>query len=223
MSEKEYRTIQAVCRNVCRDESLVNDLTQEVALIFLELPRDKQKKIRAYFQFWVVRVVTNQWKSTTSPFYTQYRNAYYIEDTPISEEEPTQDFAFPQEQEESVAKLVSELYLSDQNVVRDYYEKGLTIMEITEKYGVEKTYVWTVLNRIRQSFKRRISWQITPPNTMAFIEIIAPFIGRPRLKIEERQLILDVYNHINKSTVNAVHDREVTKVILERLVKRLQL
>lgn len=201
----------------------MEDLIQEVSLAFLELDDNKKKKVSSYFQFWVVRVVTNQWKSTTSPFYSTYRNSYYIEDSPSLQIEDPQESDFNLGQEEMINSLISELYISDQNVIRDYYEKGMTIMEITEKYQVEKTFVWNVLDRVRKSFKRRIEWQNEKPNTIYFIELIAPYIGRSRLKIGERQIIVDVYNHVMTHKVNATHSKMAVNSYLEGLIKRLQL
>ena len=66
--EDEYTIIQEICRNVCKDPDLVDDLTQEVSLIWFQQDEDKKDAIRSYFKFWISRVVTNQYKSSTSPF-----------------------------------------------------------------------------------------------------------------------------------------------------------
>lgn len=197
-----------------------------MALIFLEQDGAQQEKTRKYFRFWVIRVVTNQYKSNTSPFWTKYRRTINIDPAEIYDlgEEP-QEIEEGPSKEEVLEKLIGDLFISDQNVFVDYYHKGMTIMQITEKYHVEKTYVWSTIERIRQSLRRRSEWLLgTNPNLKTQLtETIANYVGRTRLKVEERQIIADTYNHLTGSRVNAIHDRELIHEVLIKLIHILSL
>lgn len=62
--------------NICHDSSLADDLQQEVLLIVLEY-KPESALDRAYQDGkhlgLIRRIITNQYRSTTSPFWTKYR------------------------------------------------------------------------------------------------------------------------------------------------------
>ena len=62
--------------HICHDSSLADDLQQEVLLIVLEY-KPESALDRAYQDGkhlgLIRRIITNQWRSATSPFYTKYR------------------------------------------------------------------------------------------------------------------------------------------------------
>ena len=68
--------LEKQCRSVCHDASLVEDLQQEILLIVLEY-KPESALDRAYGDgkhLALIRmIITNQWRSTTSPFWTKYR------------------------------------------------------------------------------------------------------------------------------------------------------
>ena len=61
---------------ICHDSSLADDLQQEVLLIVLEY-KPESALDRAYQDGkhlgLIRKIITNQWRSSTSPFYTKYR------------------------------------------------------------------------------------------------------------------------------------------------------
>jgi len=226
VTQDQYEIITEICRNICKDPNLVHDLIQEVALIYLELSNKKKQKVDGYFRFWVSRVVTNQWHSNTSPFYTQYRSSLNVDPNEIYDlsEDPKEPDESP-EPEDLIEDLIDQLFISDKNIFQDYYQKGLTIHQITDKYNIEKTYTWHTIDRIRRSLKRRTNWILNrdPEMKVKMSEIIMEFLGRSRLKVDERQYILDCYNHLTGSGRNKIHDREEVTNLLIRLVGILKL
>jgi len=226
LTNQEYSLIKEICNNICRQENLVKDLEQEVALIFLELPEDKRTKVRGYFKFWVVRVVSNLWRSNTSPFWTKYRSdilmdpndAFFLSEDPIEIDDSPSPY-------DILDNLVESLYPSDKNVYVDYYKKGLTIIQITHKYDCEKSYIWSVLDRIRSSFKRRTDWIQKEPES--FSSILCPILERSLrrrpLRVSERQIILDVNNHLGRELRNNIQDRKEISDILKELQIELDL
>jgi len=222
---QEYSIIGEICKNVCRDPDLVDDLIQEVAFIWLQL--DPVKKTRIHnsnsYRWWVARVVKQQWSSSSSPFYTKYRKRQHQEyqhyHSPVDEEyDVTPDLQWAHLQDH-----VRQLFPSEFNIFRSYYNQGLTMMQITEKYNVDKNFVWATLKRVRESLERRINWEINGWTQAEVSEMIAPFVGKKRLKAEERQMVLDVNYIVHNRKYNNIHDREVVNKVLEVLVSTLGL
>lgn len=216
MTNKEYHEIEEICTNICRNKQLLPDLIQEVSLIFLETNERKKEAIRTYFKYWVVRVVSNSWNSNTSPFWTKFRNTLPVDPNSLydlSEEQPESECGYSND--EILTKLIDELYISDQNVFKDYYYKGLTIMDITKKYSAEKTFIWSMLDRIRTSLKRRVSWLEGKPLDLS---VLKDMQNKPRLKVAERQYIIDIHNHKNSEYINNIHNRDQINSILNELI-----
>lgn len=217
---EEYKTIETICRNICKDKDLVDDLIQEVGLIWLDLDPVKKTKIHnsCSFRWWVARVVKQQWSSSSSPFYSKYRKNKHQEYQPyhhVPDEvyDTTQDLQWAQLQ-----KHIRQLYPSEYNIFTSYYKQHLTIMQITDKYDVDKNFVWSTLKRVRESLQRRINWEIHGWNTTELVELLAPYVGKKRLKAEERQVVVDVHSVVNSSTYNNIHDRDVVNKILKSLI-----
>ena len=221
MTEIQYNEIKGMCSRICNDHNYLDDLIQEVTLIYLELSTDRKKNIKNFGDFMSTIIVRN-WRSNTSRFWYKYRNIITVDPKDIyslSEAQPET------EQEECpydiLSKLVSQLYISDHNLYTDYYVNGMTLLNITEKYKIEKTYTWKTLRRIKNSLKRRVDFIYNRNDD--FEDMLAPLVGKNRFTINERQLILDVYNHIHSSSVNEAHNQELANEILNRLIVDLSL
>ena len=67
---------------ICHDSSLADDLQQEVVLIILEYKPesalDRAYKVGKHLGL-IRRIITNQWRSSTSPFYMKYRRFKNVE------------------------------------------------------------------------------------------------------------------------------------------------
>lgn len=226
MEEAEYEIIVEICKNICKNEYLLPDLIQEISIVFLELPEDKKESVRGYFRFWVARVVVNNWRSSSSVFWNKYRKENAIDIQEIGDWKMT-DYNLTEDQPEIydpsekhkffyIKKLINELYISDYNVFTDYYYKGLTIMQITDKYKTERSYTWGVLNRIRISIRRRMEWRTQ--KDLDFRSMLTPLIKKLRLNVGERQLILDIHNHLHLNKVNETHDETKVRKVLNNLI-----
>ncbi len=82
--EDIYNTgwLEKHCRSVCFNGALAEDLMQEVALIILEYKPESALDI-AYAKNQhlplIRKIITNQFKSTTSPFWAKYRKHQHCE------------------------------------------------------------------------------------------------------------------------------------------------
>lgn len=67
--------IEDICTNLRVTSNYYDDLVQEIYLIVMEYDNDKLNKIleKKQINFWLTRVIKNNWNSNTSPFWKQYR------------------------------------------------------------------------------------------------------------------------------------------------------
>lgn len=213
---------------MCFNRDLADDLTQEVALYFLQMEEDKKIVLREkkLVKAWFIRTIVNQDRSKTSPFYKKYKTQPMEDVQHLGEE--LEDLEVIEEREEDLDLInawVEDLFPSDKNIIVDYFDRGLTIMGIAEKYKVDKNYVVSVLTRVKASFHRRLIWRkFSKPVLQTFIsENLAPMVGRKRLKAEERQFILDAHNLLFKTSYNVYFDREMCSYLLANLIQKLKI
>lgn len=76
----EDKIVEDICTNIKVSQKYFNDFVQEIYLILLEYDQDKLRTIyeRNHIKFFLTRIIMNQWRSNTSPFYKKYRKYYDI-------------------------------------------------------------------------------------------------------------------------------------------------
>ena len=228
ITEEEYLLLSILARKLSQNQQLADDLTQEVAIYFMELSPEKKQVLRekGLVQAWFIRTIMNQDRSKTSYFYRKYKTQPTLNSEDLGEiQEDTYTEDEINVKLDLVKDWIEDLFPSDRNIIKDYYEKGLTIMGISAKYQVDKNYTVSVLNRIKGSFYRRLIWRTIPLDVMQVFmqEHLAPMLGRKRLRAEERQFVLDAHNFLLKTTHNAYFDRELCEYLLLNLIQKLNL
>lgn len=228
ITPEEYTLLVQLVARLAQDKGLVGDLTQEIAIYWMEYNPEKKAIIRTkgLQQAWFIRTILNQDRSKTSPFFRKFKGQPTADSTNIGDQ-----MDVPYEEDDHNARLelikgwIEGLFPSDKNIIKDYYEKRLTIMAISGKYGVDKNYTVSVLNRVKGSFRRRLIWRETNRGVLlVFIsEQIAPLVGRKRLRVEERQFVLDAHNHLYHTSHNAYFDYELCGLLLKSLIQKLKL
>ena len=221
--EDEYIIIQDICRNVCKDPNLVDDLIQEVSLIWIQQDEDKKDAIRSYFKFWISRVVTNQYKSSTSPFHTKYRKGFFVDYEDQEYDEP--DYELEQPKEWSVEKAMDELFPSDKILIDLYYKQNKTITQISKERNIDRSWVSLQLKRIRGLIKLDYDLHgITNKQLKERAsEEVANYIGKTRLSMEEGTRILLYYRKFTGSNNNNLLLKENIKGALKFLIEHLSL
>lgn len=76
------RIVETICKNIGVSPKYMDDLVQEIYVILLEYDQDKLQEIydKGQLNFWLTRIIKNQYCSTTSPFYKKYRKYYELID-----------------------------------------------------------------------------------------------------------------------------------------------
>lgn len=76
------KTVETIAQNIGVSNKFMDDFVQEIYLILLEY--DKEKLETMYFNnqlnFFLTRIIKNQYCSITSPFYKKYRKYYDVVD-----------------------------------------------------------------------------------------------------------------------------------------------
>lgn len=76
------KTVETICKNIGVSPKYFDDFVQEMYLILLEYDQNKLQEIydKGQLNFFLTRIIKNQWCSKTSTFYTKYRKYYDLID-----------------------------------------------------------------------------------------------------------------------------------------------
>lgn len=76
------KLVETICKNIGVSPKYMDDLVQEIYLILLEYNQTKLQEIydKGQLNFFLTRIIKNQWCSNTSPFYKKYRKFYDMVD-----------------------------------------------------------------------------------------------------------------------------------------------
>lgn len=87
MFDDIMRMVKDICRNLGVRQQYFDDLVQEVLMILLEMDYSKVEEMykNKQLNFFLTRVIKNQYLSTTSPFYKMYRKQYEYYDGNITD------------------------------------------------------------------------------------------------------------------------------------------
>lgn len=72
------RLVEEMCKNLGVSPKYMDDLVQEIYLILLEYNQEKLQSIydKGQLNFFLTRIIKNQYFSNTSPFFKKYRKYY---------------------------------------------------------------------------------------------------------------------------------------------------
>lgn len=72
------KNVEDICKNIGVSPKYFDDFVQEMYLILLEYDQNKLQEIydKGQLNFFLTRIIKNQWCSKTSTFYTKYRKYY---------------------------------------------------------------------------------------------------------------------------------------------------
>lgn len=78
----DEKLVETICKNIGVSPKYMDDLVQEIYLILLEYNQTKLQEIydKGQLNFFLTRIIKNQWCSNTSPFYKKYRKFYDLID-----------------------------------------------------------------------------------------------------------------------------------------------
>jgi hypothetical protein len=105
-------------------DHLREDLKQDVILVVCELPEQRLIELhnKQQLDFFVVRIILNQMKSKTSPFYKNYRREFAELPNEIADKEIP--YSEKQQLEKDISTALEQMYWYQADMVRVYAELG---------------------------------------------------------------------------------------------------
>lgn len=76
------KLVETICKNIGVSPKYMDDFVQEIYLILLEYNQEKLQSIydKGQLNFFLTRIIKNQYFSNTSPFFKKYRKYYDMVD-----------------------------------------------------------------------------------------------------------------------------------------------
>lgn len=148
------------------NKDLKGCLLSEIYLYILE-NQDKVQDVidKKYFKYWFVRVIQNQVKSSTSPFYTNCRqttnhkfgtDAFQME---LYDEADTglDEALYKEELFAALEQARTEVLTTwfDSEVFRFYYDDDMTYRAIEAEYGIDHCLAYVSVKKSRNMLKKR--------------------------------------------------------------------
>lgn len=138
---------------------LADDLFQEMVLIILQYPSEKIEQVKCPRCF-VVKILSNMWNSSTSPFFYKYRKR---NSDVTSENMPFQDLQNDAWKDIVLKKIEQELngmYWYDRELFKLYIEKG-SARKVQKAAGIHYVSVHNTVHKVKQKLRERFEKDIT--------------------------------------------------------------
>ena len=140
-----------------------NDVLQEELLHYSIDEFLRKKDVEAIVdsggaKYYIVKIMTNSWRSVTSPFYYTYKkeniefSSYHEvdEDAIAEEEDNTLELA------EKVKEELNKLNWYDRKLFQTFVDENHTISSLARCTGIPRTSISLSINRIRKHIKKNI-------------------------------------------------------------------
>lgn len=159
---QHWNQLEKAARNVSQGHHLWRDLLNHCILDFLEKPQHQSIVDDGYAQFYIVRIMLNQWRSVTSPFYKQYRSGQHLS----VEESNLSEWYHPDEIEPdwdlSKVNVILDHMEQDKEQAGWYHKKLIDLYAQTPNYkklaqmtGISRTSISKSINRAREEIKKK--------------------------------------------------------------------
>jgi len=108
--------------------------------------------------FYTVRIMLNQWKSTTSPFYRIYRQpSDEIQEGSLCYEDPAETEEEMSNKMKVIHKELDKLPWYDRTLFEIFYQEGHTMSSLSRETGIPRTSISLTINRVREHLKKTIN------------------------------------------------------------------
>ena len=159
---ENWKQLQQAARNVAQGNHLWPDLLQHCITDFLEKPAAQQIMLDGYARFFIVRMMMNQWRSVTSPFYKIYRSETHlsVEESNLSEWYH-EDAIEPDWDHERVKTILQ--HMSDDKTKAGWYHAKLVELyaetpnfkRLAEETKISRTSISKSVDRARKEIKQK--------------------------------------------------------------------
>ena len=158
---QNYTSLRQKARRIMESPSKdqLDEFLHYVLEIFLKRPDVEAICQEGKPEAFILRIMLNSWRSTTSPYWVQYRKrgAYSLEETQDEVDAlPVEDNTDVIELAESVTEALNKLEWYDQMLFKTFVDEGHTISSLAKATGIPRTSISLSINRIRQYVKANL-------------------------------------------------------------------
>lgn len=157
-----WSKLETAAKNVSQGHHLWQDLLNHCLLDFLQKEQVEQIIKDGYAQFYIVRIMLNQWRSVTSPFYKLYRSNSHLS----VEESNLSEWYHPDEIEPDwdldKVNVILDHMEEDRKGAGWYHKKLIDLYAETPNYkrlaqmtGISRTSISKSVNRARDEIKKK--------------------------------------------------------------------
>lgn len=112
--------------------------------------------------FYVIRIMMNSWKSTTSPFYNIYRKPSVNLDevsylTQIADDSSVEEEEYIMELSRKIKGELNALHWYENKLFSLYLEEDHTLSSLSRSTGIPRTSISLTINRIKSHIKSQIT------------------------------------------------------------------
>lgn len=157
-TRQAYAHLRQAATNISDGHQLSEELLHYSLEQLLTKPNLQEILDSGGAQFYVIRIMLNSWKSTTSPFYTIYRDPRradldsYLEKHEVADAEPE-----PETDLSAVHEALDGLYWYDRQLFTLYLDEGRNISGLAKKTGIPRTSISLTLKRVKSHLKQKIT------------------------------------------------------------------
>lgn len=148
-----YSTLEDAAKKISGNDPLWQELLHYTLDEFLRKSNVDEIIESGGGRFYCVRIMMNQFRSTTSPFYTTYRkpsdSLCEAEDL-VEEEDDTKELV------KKIKQELQKLPWYDRMLFETFVDEGHTISSLARATGIPRTSISLSINRIRRHIKKSI-------------------------------------------------------------------
>lgn len=161
-TNQNYNKLLQAAKNISYNDELSEELLHYSLEQLLIKPNILEIVNSGGCEFYIIRIMLSQWRSTTSPFYKIYRkNVCQIDlDSYLERNDVADEIAQSTEQIELTANEIQlelrNLGWYDQTLFKLYCEDGKTISSLARETSIPRTSISLTINRVKRHIRSKI-------------------------------------------------------------------
>lgn len=150
-----YQNLLQASKNISRDNDLAEELLHYALSELLSKGNVQEIIDSGGAQFYIIRIMLNSWKSTTSPFYRIYRVSNSLD--PLLEEPEEEEYDRDiDEKYKKAIELLNKLSWYDREVFLIFAEGKVSVSQLARETKIPRTSLNLTINRVRNYLKNNI-------------------------------------------------------------------
>ena len=153
---ENYESLKLSARSVSQNSEMAEELLHYALDQFLHKPNVDEIIDSGGAQFYIVRIMLNSWRSTTSPFYREYRK-------PFDNIEDHSYLTYEEDQNEEVEELAAEVLAHlnnlswfEKELIKVYIEEDHNMSSLSRATKIPRTTISLTINRVRTHIKNKL-------------------------------------------------------------------